>query len=168
MEEQNIEKPDLEKQDPAKPDPVKPTTEVKILAAIIIIGVFVYICVAIYTSFSKDETHSYYESVLSSSSSSSDYSVTPKSTVTGEQAYIIACDLIKDQVSTVYPDNDFPLLDYKYDDIKFETYIIVSYFTYKVDGVERKYNYKAKVQFNGGEWSNKNNWTLHYTERYNN
>lgn len=141
----------------------------KILTAIILGGMAIFVLLGIYVFVGStwgipgNQNKSHYDNT-----SSSDYSVTPKSTVTGEQAYIIACDLIKDQVSTVYPDNDFPLLDYKYDDIKFETYIIVSYFTYKVDGFERKYNYKAKVQFNGGEWSNKNNWTLHYTEPYNN
>lgn len=162
MENQNTENQEIANQNTESKDVVKKPEAEKLTRASVIVLVSLFIGIGTLIYLLSNTNESEYKGT------SSDYSVTPKSTVTGEQAYIIACDLIKDQVSTVYPDNDFPLLDYKYDDIKFETYIIVSYFTYKVDGVERKYNYKAKVQFNGGEWSNKNNWTLHYTERYNN
>lgn len=167
MEKQDIETPNMEGQDTEKSDVEKQDAEKSKTAGKVIVFSFLALLVALIISVYYFKEEESYDSA--GSYASYEFSDTPSSTVTGEQAYTIASELIEDQVSTNFPDNDFPLLDFQYDDIKNNTYIIVSHFTYKNEyGVEQKYKYKAKVQYNGGKWANKNNWTLHYVEPYNN
>lgn len=89
--------------------------------------------------------------------------------ITDSKAYSVTTRLIEDQLGSTCLEIDFPTFDYQYDDIKNDTYIIVSYFTFENEyGAKQKYKYKAKVQYNGsGDWVDTDNWTLHYVEPYN-
>lgn len=86
------------------------------------------------------------------------------------RAYIITTNFVEQEYGYAFNDIDCPFTDYQFDNLKNDTYLIVSHFDYKDDvGVTRKFKYKAKVQYLGsGDWSNKDNWQLHYIEPYNN
>lgn len=90
-----------------------------------------------------------------------------KPDVSSTEAFNMAKDLIKAQVEKEYPELDFPFLDYKHDYLKFNEYLIISYFDYenKFGGKERFY-YKARVKYNGGQKTRKESWTLVYVEEY--
>ena len=90
-----------------------------------------------------------------------------KPDVSDVQAFNITKDLLKEQIEKEYPEVDFPLLDYKHDYMKFNEYLIISYFDYenKFGGKERFY-YKARVKYNGGDKFKPENWTLVYVEEY--
>lgn len=83
-------------------------------------------------------------------------------------AYIITTNFIKSESGQTYAEIDCPFSDYQHDYLNDSSYLIVSHFTYKNDfGVEKRFNYKARVKWNGGKWENKDNWTLIYLEEYN-
>lgn len=85
-----------------------------------------------------------------------------------KNAYIITTNFVENRFGSMFNELDCPFADYQYDYLNDSSYMIVSHFTYKNDlGVEKKFNYKARVKWNGGKWANKNNWTLVYIEEYN-
>lgn len=87
---------------------------------------------------------------------------------TESEAYRITTNFVEGRFGSMFNELDCPFADYQYDYLNDSSYLIVSHFTYKNDfGVEKKFNYKARVKWNGGKWANKNNWTLVYIEEYN-
>lgn len=86
---------------------------------------------------------------------------------TENKAYIITTTLVKAAYSGSANEISTPFADYKYDYLNDSSYLIVSHFTYKNDfGVEKKFNYKARVKWTGGQWSSPGNWKLIYVEEF--
>lgn len=84
-----------------------------------------------------------------------------------KNAYAITTNFIEDELDGTFNELDCPFADYRYDYLNDSSYLIVSYFNYKNEwGVQKRYDYKASVKWNGGRWSQKKNWTLVYLEEY--
>lgn len=86
---------------------------------------------------------------------------------TKTEAYVITQELLKNKFNSSYNEISFPFSDYKYDYLNDSSYLIISHFTYKnYLGAQYQYNYKARIKWNGGRWTNANNWTLIYVEEF--
>lgn len=84
-----------------------------------------------------------------------------------ENAYIITTNFIEDGLADKFAEIDCPYSDFRFDYLNDSSYLIVSHFMYKNDfGVEKKFNYKARIKWNGGKWAEKQNWTLVYLEEF--
>lgn len=87
---------------------------------------------------------------------------------TESEAYLITQNLLKEKFKSTVNEMDFPFSDYKHDYLNDSTFLIVSYFNYKNDyNVKKRFGYKARIKYKGGDWSNDNNWELMYVEEYN-
>lgn len=82
-------------------------------------------------------------------------------TPTADEAFLTVQEKIKQNYEKDLGDLSFPWQDYKHDDIKNNSFLIVSYFEGKnsKEGVERYY-YKAKIKYESGRWTNPDNWNL--------
>ncbi len=86
---------------------------------------------------------------------------------TKTDAYVITQELLKNKFNSSCKEISFPFSDYKHDYLNDSSYLIISHFTYKdYLGAQYQYNYKARVKWNGGRWTNANNWTLVYVEEF--
>lgn len=72
-------------------------------------------------------------------------------------AFIASTHWVEKFVPASYGELDFPFADYRFDDIKNNSYIIESYFDCNVGKVE----YRAKMKYKGeGSTSDYTNWTM--------
>ncbi len=83
------------------------------------------------------------------------------------ETYVITQQLLKNRFESSCNEINFPFLDYQYDYLNDSSYLIISHFTYKnYFNMECRYNYKARIKWNGGKWADSNNWTLIYVEEF--
>lgn len=85
-------------------------------------------------------------------------------------AYVMATSIIEEDASgkSGFNEIDCPLMDYHAEYLNDSTYLIVSHFTYKNDfGVEKRFDYKARVKWVGGKEESRNSWEMIYIEAYN-
>lgn len=86
---------------------------------------------------------------------------TPKTGVTNTETHITAQGYVKNFLKS--PSSaDFPLSDYTIFDLGDNKYKIVSYVDAQNSfGAQIRSNYIIILSYNGGEWADSNNWTLH-------
>lgn len=88
-------------------------------------------------------------------------------TPTPDEAYLTVQEKIKQSYEKELGDLSFPWQDYKHDDIKDNTFLIVSYFEWKnTRGGTERYYYKAKIKYESGRWTDPDNWNLISFEPY--
>lgn len=86
------------------------------------------------------------------------------------KAYIMTTNFIKQELGDACNDIDCLFADYRFDDLKNDTWLIVSHFDYKDDfGAPQRFYYKAKIKYKGtGKWTKMDNWQLEYIKPFEN
>lgn len=76
------------------------------------------------------------------------------------KAFVISQDFVKRQLTSP-KSADFPFLDYSYSSVIDNIVTIESYVDSKNSfNADIRSNYRIKLRFKGGDWSDVNNWTL--------
>lgn len=116
-------------------------TRAKIILNSFLILVTIFILILIYRSCNSSSESSSKEDMSSS-------------------AYIISQDFVKQKLKS--PSTaDFPYLDYQSDCIADNTWKVLSYVdSENIFGANIRTYFKVTLKYNGGEWTEKNNWTL--------
>jgi hypothetical protein len=76
------------------------------------------------------------------------------------KAFVISQDFVKRQLTSP-KSADFPFLDYSYSNVIDNIITIESYVDSKNSfNAEMRNNFRIKLKFKGGDWSDVNNWTV--------